>query len=136
MPSKRPESEARPGASGRPHIFGVPCDNVTMEAALERLDELVHRRSGFAAFINAHCLNVAYGDREYRDVLNRADAVWPDGSGVRLAGRLLGFPVPENINGTDMFPQICARPYRIYLLGAAPGVAEGGVTSPDRCRWR
>ncbi len=108
----------------RPRIFGVPCDNETMAQALERLDELVKKRSAFAAFINAHCLNVAYRDREYAGILNGADAVWPDGSGVRLAGRLRRFPVPENVNGTDMFPLICARPYRIFMLGGAPGVAE------------
>jgi exopolysaccharide biosynthesis WecB/TagA/CpsF family protein len=108
----------------RPRIFGVPCDNETMAQALDRLDKLVKKRSSFAAFINAHCLNIAYRDREYVGILNGADAVWPDGSGVRLAGRLRRFPVPENVNGTDMFPLICARPYRIFMLGGAPGVAE------------
>ena len=118
----------------RPRILGVPCDNVTMAEALERLDELVRQRSGFAAFINAHCLNVASADPEYRAVLNRADAVWPDGSGVRLAGRLRRFPVPENVNGTDMFPLIASKPYRIYMLGAAPGVAEQAMKKA-RERW-
>ena len=108
----------------RPVIFGVPCDNVTMAEALDKLDDLVHGRNGFAAFINAHCLNIACRDPEYRAVLEAADAVWPDGSGVKLAGRILGFRVPENVNGTDMFPLLCANPYRIYMLGAAPGVAE------------
>ena len=108
----------------RPFIFGVPCDNVTMAQALDRLDELIRRRSGFAVFINAHCLNIACKDPDYVDILNRADAVWPDGSGVRMAGRIRRFPVPENVNGTDMFPLICAKPYRIFMLGAAPGVAE------------
>ena len=108
----------------RPRIFGVPCDSVTMEQALEQLDSMVRKRSSFGAFINAHCLNIACGDREYVDILNQADAVWPDGSGIRLAGKIRGFPVPENVNGTDMFPLLCARPYRIFLLGAMPGVAE------------
>ena len=110
--------------AARPRIFGVPCDTVTMAAALEKLDSLVRRRGAFAAFVNAHCLNVACKDSEYRQVLEEADAVWPDGSGVRIAGRILGFQVPANVNGTDMFPLICAKPYRIFMLGAAPGVAE------------
>ena len=117
-----PSAPAMP--ADRPVLFGVPCDNVTMEAALAKVDELVARRSGFAAFINAHCLNIACRDGRYREILNRADAVWPDGSGMRLAGRIRGFPVPDNVNGTDMFPLLCAKPYRIYMLGAAPGVAE------------
>ena len=110
--------------AARPRVFGVPCDTVTMAAALDKLDGLVKKRGGFAAFVNAHCLNVACRDPEYRKVLESADAVWPDGSGVRLAGRIRGFAVPENVNGTDMFPLICAKPYRIFMLGAAPGVAE------------
>jgi len=97
--------------------------------ARDRLDELIRRRSGFAAFINAHCLNIACKDPAYVDILNRADAVWPDGSGIRMAGRIRRFPVPENVNGTDMFPLICAKPYRIFMLGAAPGVAEKAMAN-------
>ena len=115
--------------SHRPAILGVPFSNCTKEEALSQLEELVAtaRRTGraaFAAFINAHCLNIACRDGEYRDILRKeADVVWPDGAGIRLAGRILHFPVPDNVNGTDLFPLICRRPYRIYLLGAAPGVA-------------
>ena len=108
----------------RPYVFGVPCDNVTMSEALEHLDALIRRRGGFAAFINAHCLNIACKDPDYVRILNQADAVWPDGSGIRMAGRIRHFPVPDNVNGTDMFPLICGKPYRIFMLGAAPGVAE------------
>ena len=113
----------------RARIFGVPCDCVTMDEALARLDEMVRKRSSFGAFVNAHCLNIACGDREYVGILNRADAVWPDGSGIRMAGKIRGFPVPENVNGTDMFPLICARPYRIFMLGAGPGVAEKAMAA-------
>ena len=113
----------------RPYVFGVPCDNVTMSAALDRLDELIRRRSGFAAFINAHCLNIACGDPEYVKILNRADVVWPDGSGIRMAGKIRRFPVPGNVNGTDMFPLMCQKPYRIFMLGAAPGVAEKAMAN-------
>lgn len=108
----------------RPTIFGVPFNNCTMTEALSALDGMVARRGCFAAFINAHCLNLASHDAEYRDVLKRADAVWPDGSGVKMAGDMLGIEVPENVNGTDMFPLMCGKPYTVYMLGAAPGVAQ------------
>ena len=108
----------------RPRIFGIPCDNTTMREALDQLDEMVKKRSSFGVFINAHCLNIACRDKDYAEILNQADAVWPDGSGVRMAGRLRKFPVPENVNGTDMFPLICGKSYRIYMLGGGPGVAE------------
>ena len=35
-----------------------------------------------------------------------------------------GYRVEENVNGTDMFPLLAKKPYRIYLFGGAPGVAE------------
>ena len=113
----------------RPRIFGVPCDNVTMAQALDQLDVMVKKRSSFGAFINAHCLNIACHDPEYVRILDQADAVWPDGSGVRLAGRIRRFPVPDNVNGTDMFPLICARPYRIFMLGGMPGVADKAMAN-------
>ena len=97
------------------------------ESTNRRIDK--SRNSRFFAFVNAHCLNVAYRDREYAEILRRADRVWPDGTGVRMAGRRLGFPVPENVNGTDMFPLLEGR---VFLFGAAPGVAEKAAENARR----
>lgn len=110
-------------------VFGAPIHAQTMREATETLRALARKgretgRCAFAAFVNAHCLNMAWSDKGYLDVLKRSDVVWPDGIGVKLAGRILGFPVPENVNGTDMFPLICESGLSIWLLGAAPGVAE------------
>ena len=116
----------------RPVLFGVPIDNVTMDGALATLDRLVSQRSGFVAFVNAHCMNITCRDEHYREILNHADAVWPDGSGLKLAGKIRGFDIPDNVNGTDMFPLICAKPYRIYMLGAAEGVAERAMRNAEK----
>ncbi len=112
----------------RPEIFGVPIDTVTMVRALEQIDAAINhgRELGHCSvltFVNAHCLNLAYNDAEYRSILNCAETVWPDGSGVRLAGRLRRFAVPENVNGTDMLPLLCDGKHSIYLLGGRPGIA-------------
>ena len=61
-------------------------------------------RPAFCCFINAHCLNIAYKNREYADLLNQADRVWADGVGVEIAAKHVGNPVQENVNGTDMLP--------------------------------
>ena len=103
-------------------VFGVPICCETMRSALDRIAaarDVAHPK--FFAFVNAHCLNLAYGDVAYAEILRRCDCVWPDGTGVRMAGRRLGFPVPENVNGTDLFPLLSGR---VFLYGAAPGVAE------------
>ena len=106
-------------------VFGVPFFCGTMKEALKKIDELV--KSGInhhVAFINAHCLNIAYKDQNYKEILKKCSAVFADGIGAKIGAKMLGFKVEENVNGTDMFPLLAQKPYRIYLFGGAPGVAE------------
>ena len=105
-------------------IFGVPFFTGTMEEALQKIDLLVQsRKSHHVAFINAHCLNIACNDREYKQILNKCSVVFADGIGAEVGAKILGYKVEENVNGTDMFPLLAQKPYRIYLFGGAPGVA-------------
>jgi exopolysaccharide biosynthesis WecB/TagA/CpsF family protein len=80
------------------------------------------------AFLNAHCVNVAANDVAYRWALKKATALLPDGSGMQLAARLHSSKFVENLNGTDLFPDIMQRAYenefKIFLFGSQPGVAE------------
>ncbi len=67
-------------------------------------------------------------DQAFAQVLQRADLRVPDGIGVLWAARLLGAPLHERVTGSDGIYRICERAvreqWRVYLLGAAPGVAE------------
>jgi len=78
--------------------------------------------------INPEFIMTARRDARFADVLRRADLCVPDGVGVVWAARLLGAPVTERVTGSDGIYRICARAaqegWRVYLLGAAPGVAE------------
>ena len=42
---------------------------------------------------------------------------------------MLGFHVEENVNGTDMFPLLARKPYRIYLFGGSPDVAQKALAN-------
>jgi N-acetylglucosaminyldiphosphoundecaprenol N-acetyl-beta-D-mannosaminyltransferase len=61
-------------------------------------------------------------------VINGADLAVPDGVGLVWAGRLLGHPFRGRVPGVELTRRLAAlcaaRGYRLYLLGAAPGVAE------------
>ena len=117
-------------AKHRVRMLGVDIDNVSMDRALADIlaaaTEPAPPRIFF--FVNAHCLNVAGGRADYREALRDAAAVYGDGVGVRLAGWLLGRPVRDNVNGTDLLPRLCEEAARrglsLFLLGAQPGVAE------------
>ncbi len=110
-------------------ILGVRIHNATRAEALDRIEGFLREERGHAVFfVNAHCVNVAWSEPGYREALHRADLVLPDGTGMRLAGLLLGRPLRDNVNGTDLFPLLCERLARleapVFLLGALPGLAE------------
>jgi N-acetylglucosaminyldiphosphoundecaprenol N-acetyl-beta-D-mannosaminyltransferase len=110
-------------------ICGLRIDNLTMREALDWIAQRLDGR-GFhqVSFLNAACVNMALRDRDYRRVLAHSSLVLADGIGLRLAGRVLGRRIVENVNGTDLFPLLCERlrgsGKRIFLLGAGPGIAE------------
>jgi N-acetylglucosaminyldiphosphoundecaprenol N-acetyl-beta-D-mannosaminyltransferase len=71
---------------------------------------------------------IAQDDPGFMGVLRSADLCVADGVGLLLAARYLGHPLPERVTGSDGVPIIAGRAaregWRLYLLGAAPGVAE------------
>lgn len=110
-------------------ILGVKVDRVTKDQMLSRVLDMaqsptLHR----VYYVNAHCLNLAQGDHEYRRLLNSGDLVYCDGAGVRFASQLLGQPLPERMTGPDWIHDLClvARKERlsISLVGGERGVAD------------
>ena len=106
-------------------VLDVPFFCGTMDEALQKIDELVARKqAAHVAFINAHCLNIASKNTGYQEILKACSVVFADGIGAKIGAEMMGYKVEENVNGTDMFPLLADKPYRIYLFGGAPGVAE------------
>ncbi len=81
-------------------------------------------------FANAHTLNHAAASIDYRRILNDADLLLGDGTGVRWAARFQGRRVKANLNGTDLLPAFlrATRGGRLYLLGATPRVVARAAT--------
>ncbi len=110
-------------------IFGIKMQNVTMIEALSLIDKtILEEAMERFFFVNPDCLNKVFVDKDYYQILKDTRYIFPDGIGINLAGKMLGTPVRENVNGTDMLPLLCElaqkRGYRLYLLGAGRGVAE------------
>lgn len=112
------------------NLFNITFSNTTMKNAIKvlstELDEAKTTRGVF--FVNADCLNRTFSDPTYKQTLQQADHIFPDGIGLVIAGKMLSKPLKENVNGTDMLPYICEMAKKknksIFLLGGKPGVAE------------
>jgi len=111
-------------------LFDFPLVNAKRQSVCRNLLDGTTRR---LAFINADCVNKAASDKEYRRALEQMDALLPDGSGLALAAAMRGRRFAGNLNGTDLFPILCAEARRlgksVFLLGGKPGVAEQAATN-------
>ncbi|WP_316015088.1 WecB/TagA/CpsF family glycosyltransferase [Roseobacter sp. HKCCA0434] len=107
-------------------LFGLRIADADRITAIAALLDRPGRTT--AAFVNAHCVNVAARDTAYKRALRAADFLLPDGSGMALAARMAGRRLDHNLNGTDLSHPLCREAARrglsIYLLGARPGIAR------------
>ena len=109
-------------------VLGVRVDCIDMETALRRIEELVEAGGRhLVATVNPEFVMRAGNDPEFARVLESADLCLPDGSGVVWAARRQGCPMPGPVTGVDLVPPLAAlcarRGWRLFLLGAGPGVA-------------
>ena len=116
----------------RVNILGVGIHAVTMPQTLDWIEAAVRapagaRRPRQICTANPEFVMTAQRDGEFREVLNAADLVLPDGVGLLWAARRRGASLPERVAGSDLIYRLAeragARGWRVYFLGAAEGVA-------------
>jgi len=120
------------GGSGvrerRPFIVSARVDAISISDAAEAILTPLADRAKIILFAHPHALNLAYFDPALSKRMHRADLVLPDGVGIRIAARMLGRMLPNNVNGTDMLPVLCSgaveRGLPLVLVGGKPGVAK------------
>lgn len=113
-------------------VLGVRVDAVDPESALARIEELIAAGGHhLVATVNPEFIMRARSDAAFRAVLDSASLCLPDGWGVTWAARRQGHPLPGRVPGIDLIPPLAARAarlgWRLFLLGAAPGVAEAAA---------
>ena len=78
--------------------------------------------------VNPEFIMAARRHPAFAQALAVADLCTPDGVGVLWAARLAGVRLDERVTGSDAIYRLCERAalqgWRIFFLGAAPGVAE------------
>ncbi|MEP7286402.1 MAG: WecB/TagA/CpsF family glycosyltransferase [Chloroflexota bacterium] len=110
-------------------VLGIPVDNPTFGSMIDQIGEWISGNSPRQiCTVNPEFIMTAQKDINFYNILNRCDLCMPDGVGLLWAARRLGHPLPERVTGSDGVPLIAERAaregWRLFLLGAAPGVAE------------
>ncbi len=118
-------------------LFGLKVNNTTMDEAIcwitktnrhkQTSNKTQTNKTQLGFFINVHSINLSISNTEFFKKLSKANALFADGSGMRLAAKKAGFLLRGNNNGTDMLPYLCRRCIEsnqsLYFFGASPGVA-------------
>jgi len=111
------------------NILGIHVHNITTDETLAAMGEMVaDGRPHQIVTVNPEFVMEAQRNPAFSVVLGEATLALPDGAGLLWAARLMGQPLCERVTGSDTLPLIAEmgaqRGYSLFLLGAAPGVAE------------
>lgn len=125
-------------APARVRLFGVDIDVVRRRDAARAVFRMA-KTPGDCRFVvtpNADHALLLQQNAAMRRAYADAALVIADGWPVVLASRLLGRPLPERVTGSDLVPDVFLAaesrdPLRVYLFGAAPGVAERAASAVE-----
>ena len=104
-------------------ILNVEIDDITQEGLLKRL------KKGVLVTPNVDQIVKMQSDREYYNIVRKAEWVVCDSNILYLCAKILGTPLPEAIPGSSFFPAFYQyhkgdESCKIFLLGAMDGVAQ------------
>jgi len=117
--------------SKKRNLFGMQIDAVRMPEAVSRIQQWADTEQQGCRYVVTPNVDHAVLLREnsgLRNAYRDADLVLPDGHPLVWASKLLRQPLPERVPGSDLVPALFdaggkSHPLRVFLLGAAPGVA-------------
>ncbi len=124
-------------ARRRVSILGVAVDDLSEDEVIARIDALLAEGGPHhLVTVNPEFVIEAHANPAFREILARADIATADGFGLILAARYLGTPLRGRVTGVDLTRRLAglcaARGYRMFLLGAAPGVAAEAAEALQR----
>lgn len=111
------------------NVLGVNFDNVDMNEALKRCKDFLKSDSGnLIVTPNPEIVMRAKDDNEFKDIINGASLVIPDGIGIIKGADILGTPLKERVAGYDLICNLLELgkdgSFSFYFWGSKPGIAE------------
>lgn len=130
----------------RVSLLGLPVDRVTLPEAVDLLSDRIEAgraqaagtpgRTAQVVTLNPEMLMRSREQPGLQALIRAADLVVADGVGILWAARLLGTPLSGRVTGVELTEGLARRAaergWRLFLLGAAPGVAEATAARLER----
>lgn len=110
-------------------ILGTRVHNISLEETMSEIkDTITNGKELWIITANPELIYSAEKDQRLQSAIKQADLVVPDGFGVVWAAGQLGCLLRERVTGIDLTCRILEEgnehDWRIFLLGARPGVAK------------
>lgn len=104
-------------------ILGVNIDDVSIDQAISIVAGwLQEGGKHYIVTPNPEFIVSAYGDPEFKKILNKADLAIPDGAGLKFSGK-----IKNTTTGVDLMEALCQKAsksgWKIRLIGGKDGVA-------------
>ncbi len=120
----------------RVELLGTCVDRVPLSTLPAWIEDFVESRTPHQIVTaNLDFVATARKRPDFARVIAEADLVVCDGKPLQWAASIQGSPIPARVTGMDLVIQTAKlsveRGYRIFLLGAAPGVAEQAAMKLD-----
>jgi len=113
----------------RLNILGVLVSSINMENALSILDTWIENHNQYYVCVTGvHGLIEAQRNAGFRQILNQAGMVTPDGMPLVWLNRLHGYKHVDRVYGPDLMLAACRKSlekgWSHYFYGSGPGVAD------------
>jgi N-acetylglucosaminyldiphosphoundecaprenol N-acetyl-beta-D-mannosaminyltransferase len=106
------------------NILEIPFSKLTLHETVTTLEEHInneHTSLFHLITINPEISLMSQSDKEFKQIINQADLITPDGIGIVLASRLKKDPIPERVTGFDLLQQLLEKgnkqDWSFYFLG-------------------
>lgn len=118
-----------PKSSKRMSLLGLGIDNADSNSILDLIEGVVdQRKKAIILYLNIHGVNLALKKPSFFKFINQARLVFCDGDGLRWGLKFLGYRPPPKVTYNKWIwslAEFCSKKkYRLFLLGAATGIAE------------
>ncbi len=110
-------------------VLGIKFDNVNMQEAVAKCKDFVESdTSNLIVTPNPEIVMSAKDNEEFKNIINTASLVIPDGIGVVKGAAILGTPLKERVAGFDLICNLLELykdgSHTFYFWGSKPGIAE------------